>query len=204
MNVDKVLLQPNYQSLKRFHKKMKNVKNGKNRKDGKNGKKRRANQKSHCIWAIQFDTKLFSQKGYRKIFPPLKLHRYSWHRCWSFDQHFSLMQLDLEMTWGWGWGRVTEAVIGPSARGVASYPSLNAPEDLTKFWEKLSLMLYWQLNVLSQDCNRVYPSHGCWKLLLHLLPYTKYTNPAIGILDFCKQKFCRPLPYSLYVAVHLG
>ena len=24
----------------------------------------------------------------------------------------------------------------------------------------------------------------------------KYTNPARGILDFCKQKFCRPLPCS--------
>ena len=27
-----------------------------------------------------------------------------------------------------------EAVIGPSARGVASTPGLNAPEDLAKFW----------------------------------------------------------------------
>ncbi len=27
-----------------------------------------------------------------------------------------------------------EAVIGASARGVASTPSLNAPEDLAKFW----------------------------------------------------------------------
>ena len=23
--------------------------------------------------------------------------------------------------------------------------------------------------------------------------YKKYTNPALGIIDFCKQKFCRPL-----------
>ena len=28
---------------------------------------------------------------------------------------------------------------------------------------------------------------------IHVL---KYTNPARGILDFCKQKFCRPLQYS--------
>ena len=25
---------------------------------------------------------------------------------------------------------------------------------------------------------------------------TKYNNPAKAILDFCKQKFCQPLPYN--------
>ena len=40
----------------------------------------------------------------------------------------------------------------------------------------------------------------------------KYTNPARGILDFCKQKFCRPLlcgqwtrgPQNIYKPKRLG
>ncbi len=38
-----------------------------------------------------------------------------------------------------------------------------------------------------------------WRIQVNL--DVKYTNPARGILDFCRQKFCRPLlssPWTLY------
>ena len=44
---------------------------------------------------------------------------------------------------------------------------------------------------------RVLPVNGHFKVSIGVLFIkSKYTNPTRGILDFCKQKFCRPLPYS--------
>ncbi len=47
----------------------------------------------------------------------------------------------------------------------------------------------------------VIPSCAWKNCTLHVKAKQKYTNPARGILDFCKQKFYRPLlchPWTLY------
>ena len=46
------------------------------------------------------------------------------------------------------------------------------------------------------DCKCVTLSEGSFSFVSTEFVHGKYTNPARGILDFCMQKFFRPLPYS--------
>ena len=40
--------------------------------------------------------------------------------------------------------------------------------------------------------------------ILEKKPTYKYTNPARGMLDFCKQKFCRPVVEKMWSPGPLG